>query len=389
MTDLEGTIDRIAEETGFSGGVRVDQGDDVEFLKAYGFAHRGFEIANAVDTRFGIGSGTKGLTALTVMSLIAEGRLEVTTTARSMLGEDLPLIDDAVTVEHLLAHRSGIGDYYDEEIVHEPLDYVSPVPVSELGATEDYLRALDGFETKFPPDERFSYSNGGYVVLALIAERTSGTPFHELVVHRVCETAGMVDTEFRRSDELPGRTALGYLAEDGPRTNVFRLPVRGSGDDGIYPTAADVSALWTALFAGRIVSMDLVAEMVRPRSEVPSPRRLRAASLLRRSRFRSGSRRSPGRSGLPRAAGSRRSTPASPTSTRSTRAATSPRGRSRSCSRPRCGPPSGRCANPGVASLRKELPQDRRQAVLRESSPASLVWARDVYADAEVGGRGT
>jgi CubicO group peptidase (beta-lactamase class C family) len=271
MNDLEGSVDRIAAETAFSGVVRVDRGDEVEFVKAYGLAHRGWEIPNEVDTRFGIASGTKGLTALTVMSLVEEGRLSRTTTARSVLGDDLPLIDDAVTVEHLLAHRSGIGDYYDEDIVREPLAYVSPVPVHELGSTEDYLQALGGFETKFPPDERFSYSNGGFVVLALIAERASGTPFHELVVERVCEPAGMVDTEFLRSDELPGRTALGYLAEDGPRTNVLHLPVRGSGDGGIFTTAADVSALWTAVFAGRIVSMDVVAEMVQPRSEVPSP----------------------------------------------------------------------------------------------------------------------
>jgi len=268
---LQDSVDRIAAETAFSGVVRVDRGDEIEFVKAYGLAHRGWEIPNEVDTRFGIASGTKGLTALTVMSLVEEGRLSRTTTARSVLGDDLPLIDDAVTVEHLLAHRSGIGDYYDEDIVREPLDYVSPVPVHELGSTEDYLRALDGFETKFPPDERFSYSNGGFVVLALIAERASGTSFYELLRQRVCEPAGMVDTEFLRSDELPGRTALGYLAEDGPRTNVFHVPVRGSGDGGIFTTAADVTALWTGLFAGRIVSTDLVAEMVQPRSEVPSP----------------------------------------------------------------------------------------------------------------------
>ena len=72
-------------------------------------------------------------------------------------------------------------------------------------------------------------------------------------------------------DELPGRTALGYLVQNGPRTNLFHVPVRGSGDGGIFTTAADVSALWTAVFAGRIVSMDVVAEMVQPRSEVPSP----------------------------------------------------------------------------------------------------------------------
>jgi CubicO group peptidase (beta-lactamase class C family) len=271
MSGLEGSVDRAAVETGFSGVVHVDWGDELQLAKAYGFAHRGLAIANNIDTRFGIASGTKGLTALTVMSLIGEGNLTLTTTARSVLGEDLPLIDDGVTVEQLLAHRSGIGDFLDEEIERDPIDYVLPISAHQLGSTEEYLQVLGGFETKFTPDERFSYSNGGYVVLALIAERTSGTPFHELVVQRVCEPAGMVDTEFLRSDELPGRTPLGYLAEDGSRTNVFHLPVRGSGDGGIYTTAADVSALWTALFAGRIVSTDLVAEMVQPRSEVPSP----------------------------------------------------------------------------------------------------------------------
>ena len=118
-----------------------------------------------------------------------------------------------------------------------------PVPVHELATTEQYLAVLDGHATAFPPGERFAYCNGGYVVLALIAERASGAPFHELVRRRVCEPAGMSDTEFLRSDELPGSAALGYLTVDGSRTNVFHLPVRGSGDGGIYSTAADLQRL--------------------------------------------------------------------------------------------------------------------------------------------------
>ena len=51
----------------------------------------------------------------------------------------------------------------------------------------------------------------------------------------------MDDTAFLRSDELPGRAALGYLDERRPRTNVLHLPVRGNGDGGIYSTAADIS----------------------------------------------------------------------------------------------------------------------------------------------------
>jgi hypothetical protein len=72
-----------------------------------------------------------------------------------------------------------------------------------------------------------------------------------------------------RSDEPDGRTALGYLDQVGLRTNVLHLPVRGSGDGGICTTAADVAALWRSLHAGRIVPLDRVAQMVRPRSEVP------------------------------------------------------------------------------------------------------------------------
>lgn len=266
MPGLEFELDSLAAETAFSGVVRVDDADRLVLAKAYGHAHRGFAIPNTVDTRFAVASGTKGLTALTVVRLIEDGRLELSTPARSALGADLPLIGDDVTIEQLLAHRSGIGDYLDEETELDLNDYVMPVPVHELATTEQYLVALDGHETKFAPDERFAYCNSGYVVLALIAERVSGEPFHELVRSRVCEPAGMVDTEFLRSDELPGRTAIGYLDSDGGRTNVFHLPVRGSGDGGIYTTAADVSAFWQAFFAGRIVSGEWVAEMVRVRS---------------------------------------------------------------------------------------------------------------------------
>jgi len=64
--------------------------------------------------------------------------------------------------------------------------------------------------------------------------------------------------------------SLGYLHDEGLRTNVFHLPVRANGDGGVYTTAADIHSLWDALFAGRIVSSDTVVEMVRPRSDSSS-----------------------------------------------------------------------------------------------------------------------
>ena len=266
---LQRELDSLAAEISFAGVVRVDRGDDVVIERAYGLAHRGAGIPNTVDTRFGIASGTKGLTALTVVSLIEDGTLDLPSRASSFLGDDLPLVGDDVTVEHLLAHRSGIGDYLDEDAPRAITDYVMPVPVHTLATTEDYLVVLGGHPQKFEPDETFSYSNGGYVLLALLAERASGVPFDELVSQRVGRPAEMDDTAFLRSDELPARTAVGYLAADGLRSNALHLPVRGSGDGGVYSTVADVRALWKAFLAGRIVSDTWVREMTRPRSDAP------------------------------------------------------------------------------------------------------------------------
>jgi CubicO group peptidase (beta-lactamase class C family) len=269
MQSLREAVDQEAQRTGFSGVVRLDRHGETHLLGAYGLADRAHAIRNTIETQFALASGSKCLTALAVMALVERGALELTTPARSLLGADLPLVAEDVTIEHLLAHRSGIGDYLDEDAITDITDHVMTVPVHELATTEQFLPVLDGHETVFPAGDRFAYNNGGYVLLALLAERASGVDFHQLVHTLVCQPAGMVDTEFLRSDELPGRAALGYLARDGLRTNVFHLPVLGSGDGGIYSTAADLSSFWESLFAGRIVGAERVAEMMRPRSDWP------------------------------------------------------------------------------------------------------------------------
>lgn len=269
MTDLTDHLDRLVADAGFSGVVRIDRDGQTEVELAHGLANRGEAIANTPDTRFAIASGTKGLTALTVMSLVADGEVDLDTAVRDLLGGDLPAIDDAVTVGELLAHRSGIGDYLDEDTLGDIDEHVLSVPVHTLATTDGYLPLLDGHPQKFAPGEDFAYCNSGYVVLALLTERITGRPFHDLVAERVCAPAGMRDTAFERTDALPGGVALGYLDEEGPRTNVLHLPVRGSGDGGIHTTVADVHALWRALFEGRIVPATLVEAMLHPHSDVP------------------------------------------------------------------------------------------------------------------------
>jgi CubicO group peptidase (beta-lactamase class C family) len=254
-------------ENRFSGLIAVDTPGEPGFRQAHGHAHRALGVPVTPTTRFALASGGKTFTAVMVLRLVERGRGGGDAPGRPLLGDDLPLIDDAVTVRQLLEHTSGIGDYIDESA--EPDDYLLAVPVQTLAGTAGFLPLLSGHPQVSAPGTRFAYNNAGFVVLALVAERATGAGYHDLVSAEVCERAGLRDTGFLRSDELPGDTALGYLGPEGDRTNVLHLPVRGNGDGGIYSTADDLHRFWLALDAGRLLDPDLRREFSRPRHNVP------------------------------------------------------------------------------------------------------------------------
>jgi CubicO group peptidase (beta-lactamase class C family) len=68
------SIDPGARQSGFAGVVSVDRGE-IEFAQAYGLAERAHQIPDTGDIQLAIASGTKGLTALTVASLVNDGML--------------------------------------------------------------------------------------------------------------------------------------------------------------------------------------------------------------------------------------------------------------------------------------------------------------------------
>jgi len=107
---LEHELDAVVAEAGFSGVVRVDRRGHAEIERAYGLAHRGLGVPNEFDTRFALASGTKGFTALTVVSLVEEGLLELATPARSLLADDLALgaiLGLAMVINMFIAATAG------------------------------------------------------------------------------------------------------------------------------------------------------------------------------------------------------------------------------------------------------------------------------------------
>ncbi len=219
---------REAERCGFSGVIRVDSGGQLIYESAHGLADRAHRVPNTCAARFAAASGTKGYTAAVIMVLVERGQLSLTTTARSLLGRDLPLIDDYVTIEHLLTHRSGIGDYLDESQIGSRTDYVMCQPPHLVDSPSATIVLLDNRPMTDAPGARFAYNNGGYALLALLAERATGTSFYDLIDVLVGQPARQQSTGVLRTDALPGDTAIGYLHRDGLQVNTLHVPVRGS-----------------------------------------------------------------------------------------------------------------------------------------------------------------
>jgi CubicO group peptidase (beta-lactamase class C family) len=261
---LADDLEVIAGAENFSGVALVTRGSEIVAEIVRGDADRANRRAVAVDTRFGVASVTKGFTAVATAAVAGSGQLSLDAPVRDVLGDRLPSIDDRVSLEHLLGHTSGIGDYLDEEQLGDIDEHVLDRSAHHFERPLDYLPIVDGYPQRSDPGTTFAYNNGGYVVVSIVLELVTGRSFHDLVTEHVLAPARMDRSGFFRSDELPADTALGYLASG--RTNVFHLPVRGAGDGGLYSTAPDLLRFWAALIGGRLAPSPTVDRLTTSRA---------------------------------------------------------------------------------------------------------------------------
>jgi CubicO group peptidase (beta-lactamase class C family) len=134
-----------------------------------------------------------------------------------------------------------------------------------LKGPQDYLAVFPDEPMKFMPGEKFSYSNGGYILLGVVIEALTGQRYQDFVEQKIFKAAGMERSGFFPFNKLPEKTATGYIEEEqGWRTNIYNLPIIGASDGGAYTTVQDVAALWKAFWAGKILSKELVELYARP-----------------------------------------------------------------------------------------------------------------------------
>jgi len=235
---IESQVDRIFEKwtspetPGCSVGVSLD-GRQV-LTKAYGHADLEHNVKNDADTVFEAGSVSKQFTAAAVLLLARDGKLSLDDPVRKYIPE-LPDYGAPLTIRHMLHHMSGLRDW-------GSVAGIMGWPRTSRVHTHAHVLEIVGKQKtlNFPSGTRYSYSNTGYNLSAILVSRVSGMSFAEFCKKRIFEPLGMTRTSWRDDHTriVKGR-AIAYNDEaDGFHTNMPFEKVHGNG--GLLTTVGDL-----------------------------------------------------------------------------------------------------------------------------------------------------
>ena len=224
---------------------------------AYGMADLEHDVPITVDTIFEAGSVSKQFTATAVLLLARDGKLALDHEVRKYIPE-LPDPGAPLTIRQMLQHTSGLRDW-------GSLAGIAGWPRGSRVHTHAHVLDILSRQRSlnFPPGTRWSYSNSGYNLAAILVSRVSGTPFADFTRARIFEPLGMTDTSWRDDHRrIVKRRAVAYGERQG--TFVIDMPFENvHGNGGLLTTVGDLLR-WNGNFTRPVVGdADLVADLQR------------------------------------------------------------------------------------------------------------------------------
>jgi CubicO group peptidase (beta-lactamase class C family) len=208
------------------------------------------------ETNFRLASVTKQFTATSILMLVDRGKLDLDDSIRQHFPE-FPEFADGITIRNLLQHTSGIQDY--EPIYGDRF----PEQVTDRGVVE-IISKTEG--TMFPPGSKYSYSNSGYAILAVLVEKLSGRTFPEFLRENIFVPLEMTNTVafVEGVSKVPNRS-FGYTVTEAGVENTDQSAWSAVlGDGGIYSSVSDLYKWDQALYENGLVSADLRSQSWTP-----------------------------------------------------------------------------------------------------------------------------
>ncbi len=226
----ESFYDLYLKRSGFNGAMIVAKNGQIVYEKYAGF--KSFENKDSLDmnTPFHLASVSKTFTAMAILKLWEEGKLNLDDEVSVYLaGFNYP----GVTIKTLLNHRSGLPNYVH---VMEEKGWDRHTPVTNQDVLNFMISKKDQLNVG-RPDRSFTYCNTNYALLALIIEKVSGLSYKEFLAKRFFEPLKM-DNSFVYTPELENQVLPSYNWRNQKESFTYLDVVYG--DKNIYCTARDL-----------------------------------------------------------------------------------------------------------------------------------------------------
>lgn len=202
VEEIDRVIKTLYENGQFSGAVLVSVKGKVIYRNAVGYANIEDSILNTCDTKFRIASFTKPFTAMLILQLVEEEKLDLDGKLTEYLPEFTVKGGEKITIHQLLTHTAGItGEWRIPDLVDIEKKYYS---------REKLLECIMERDLVYKPGTGSEYSNFGYALLGLVIEKVTGKSYDEVLTENICEPAGMKNTLSDVTSQAIINRAIGY-----------------------------------------------------------------------------------------------------------------------------------------------------------------------------------
>jgi len=245
VNNIDSLMNYSSQNRLFNGTVLVSKNNKVIYRNSFGYADFDKNELLVPESSFYLASVSKQFTTMAVMILKERGMLSYDNKLSDYF-PDFPDYADSVTIEHIMTHTSGIPDHFQLNAYK-----------SGLNNDDVYDILVKQEDLDFEPGSKYSYSNGGYVLLSMIVEEVSGQPFHEFMKSNIFSPLEMDNTlVYDLSEPEVTIRAIGYNASG----ELDDYEIFTTGDGGIYSNVDDLFIWDQALHSYKLVSQETLNE---------------------------------------------------------------------------------------------------------------------------------
>lgn len=254
FTKMDSLLSYLNKNNKFMGSLCIREGENVVFNKAYGFADVEKNISADRLTKYKIGSVTKTFTAVMIMQLIEEKKLNLQT----KLNRFYPKIPNAekISIYDLLHHRTGIVDYING-------DSITAKNIYRIHSKEEMIQKISDYKPLFEPGRKHEYSNSNYNLLGYIIETLTKKSYAENIQTRIVKKANLLNTYFPQGKiESSVGESYSYLFNGTKWEKVEEWENSIAYSAGaIISTPADLTRFMYALFDGKLIKPSSLEQM--------------------------------------------------------------------------------------------------------------------------------